>query len=86
MEVGRLLGLDGVREDKAYFLPRGFDSIASVSLSAINDDSFWFAYRRPKTLIDNEPLKSFLDRGYTIQARRELNAGPEIAVFVLLRR
>jgi uncharacterized membrane protein len=84
--VGRIRGLDGVQEDKAYFLPRGFGSIASTSFSAINDESFWLAYRRPNGS-DIEPvLQNFLELAYTVRDRRELPAGPETAVLVLLQK
>jgi hypothetical protein len=85
LEVGRIRGLD-VREDTAYFLPRGFESIGSVAVSEINKDRFWLAYRRSSTSAAEAPLQKFLDHGYTVDDRRELAAGREIAVLLLLRR
>ena len=35
----------GVPEDRAYFLPRGFDDVDRINVADLNENEFWFAYR-----------------------------------------
>ena len=47
-KVVKVNGFPGVIEDRAYFLPRGFDRVAEGSVNdSFSDESFWIAFRDP---------------------------------------
>lgn len=56
--VRKVTGIDGVLEDKAYFLPRGFDGVRSVDISAIDEPRIWLIYRAPHTNGDESRSES----------------------------
>lgn len=63
-----------IREDKAYFLPRGFDGVRTANMSDISGDKFWIAVRG---VVDNaeHPLwKDLKARGYQIGTPLEFKA------------
>ncbi len=84
--VTKLTGTDVPAEDKAYFLPRGFDGVASRSIDAVNDRSLWLAYRAPDYSESEPPLRNFLVKGYKIVDKKTIPADGEIAIMVLLEK
>lgn len=85
-------GIEGIKEDPAYFLPRGFDSVQIVDdKTAFSGDSFWIAFRDPDPDGDL-PDYSFLSsrrrpqifsiiekRGFEIDDVRKIKVGNETA-------
>lgn len=59
-------GIEGLLEDKAYFLPRGFDGIKTVDASDFTEKEIWIAFRDSKFSEFHEPIWSLLERGYKI--------------------
>lgn len=84
--VRKLTGIDGIREDKAYFLPRGFDEVASVDIASLNDEKFWL-FVRGKVVSENEPpIRNLSVKGYRISDRRMAESGGEqIGVYLMER-
>jgi len=82
----KVLNIDGLNEDKAYFLPRGFDDIQTIDAAQINDPQLFIAYRAKEADATKEPLKTFLDRGYRIKYQRADDAVAEKAILVYLEK
>lgn len=65
----RIVSIDGyadMPEDKAYFLPRGFDEVKAADKSTIEGDRFWLAFRDTKWKSDKQVLQDLTTRGYKI--------------------
>jgi hypothetical protein len=65
----RVVSVDGyadMPEDKAYFLPRGFDDVKIIDKNAITGDKFWLAFRAAKWNPDKQVLQELTARGYKI--------------------
>jgi uncharacterized membrane protein len=76
----------GIEEDKAYFLPRGFDEVQIVDKSALAGDRFWIAFR-DKTWNPRHPLlQDLAARGYKIGAPLEFKATGETAFLVKVEK
>lgn len=85
-EVSKIREVEGVAEDTAYFLPRGFGEIATVEMPDVNESRFWIAYRGERIDEAKNPLRAFLDRGYRIADRKVLAASGESAILILLEK
>jgi len=84
--IWRLKGIDGVVEDKAYFLPRGHEIVGIKGIADLNNPKFWLAYRA-KTFSESEPpIRNLLVAGYRIVERRTFPASGEDAIMVLLEK
>ncbi len=82
----KAVNIDGLKEDKAYFLPRGFDDIQNIDAAEINDPQIFIAYRAKDIDETKEPLKTFLDREYRIKFQRADDAVAEKAILVYLEK
>jgi uncharacterized membrane protein len=85
-QILKISGINGVTEDKAYFLPRGFEEVRSVKFDDITDNRLWLAYRGQPVDPNKLPLSSFLLRGYTIIDSKVVAADNENAIMVELER
>ncbi|HEX8476304.1 MAG TPA: glycosyltransferase family 39 protein [Pyrinomonadaceae bacterium] len=81
-------GIDGLMEDPAYFLPRGFDEIATNSngAEAFVDEHFWIAFRDTAWKPESQPLKMLRERGYEIGQIFHVEAQGQKAFLVAVRR
>lgn len=59
-------GYEDMPEDKAYFLPRGFNEVTVADKNAIAGDKFWLAFRDVKFNRDKQILQDLTARGYQI--------------------
>jgi uncharacterized membrane protein len=84
--VSKLSNVPGVAEDKAYFLPRGFDEVRTLEISDIHETKFWIGYRAPKIDPAVYPLKAFMDAGYKVAAKSFVDAQNEQTIFLLLEK
>ena len=93
--ISKVNGFPGITEDKAYFLPRGFDRISSIQIEdAFKEESFWIAFRDadPKAAtpgLSMIPYTSptigyFLDRGFDTLDITKMTVGGETAYLVKL--
>jgi hypothetical protein len=85
-EVNKIKGMDGVQEDTAYFLPRGFSGVRIMDLAELKEERFWLAIRGPNISESEPPLRNLLVKGYHIMDRREVTATGEKAMMILLQR
>lgn len=58
--------VENLVEDKAYFLPRGFDDVRKVTFDEIKDEKFYIVFRDKDWNLQNPPLKNFIEKGYEI--------------------
>ncbi len=65
-EIVKINNAEGVPEDKAYFLPRGFDGVKNIDFNAIEGERFFIAFRDKEWNLQNPPLKNLVERGYQI--------------------
>lgn len=86
ISVSKVRNIAGVTEDTAYFLPRGFEGVASVELPEVDDKRFWIAYRGERIDETKAPLAVFLANGYHIADRKVVVASGENAILVLLEK
>jgi hypothetical protein len=66
VEVVAVNGGDGIHDDNASFLPRGFDDVKRMNLEEMNDDRAWLVFRTEKIGTENEILERVKSRGYEI--------------------
>ncbi len=85
-KVVKVRNVTGVAEDAAYFLPRGFNDVASVELGDVKDDSFWLAYRGEQIDETADPLQLFISRGYHIADRKMIATDSGNAILILLEK
>jgi len=84
--VWRLTGIDGVVEDKAYFLPRGQEVVGTKDLADLNYPKFWLAFRA-KTFSESEPpIRNLRVAGYRIVDRKTISAAGEDAIMVSMEK
>ncbi len=78
--------MEGVAEDPAYSLPRGFGDVNVIDLDEITESRFWIAYRGETIDKTSPPLKVYLDRGYRIASTEVYAVKGENAFLVLLEK
>ncbi len=66
IQIIKTENLEGVLEDKAYFLPRGFDDVKKMNFEEITDEKFYIAFRDQNFDKQKPPLKNLSDKGYKI--------------------
>ncbi|MGI8811290.1 MAG: glycosyltransferase family 39 protein [Pyrinomonadaceae bacterium] len=69
-------------EDKAYFLPRGFDGVRSIAPNEISGDRFLVAFRDMKFDERHPPLNFLIEKGYKISDPAVIDAGGLKAILV----
>jgi hypothetical protein len=85
-QVDKLQGLEKIAEDKAYFLPRGFDSVNRVDIGKLQGEKFWIAFRADKWDILKSPLYDLAARGYVFGEPRSFDAGKDKAYLVFVEK
>ena len=65
-EIIVVKGIDGLLEDKAYFLPRGFDGIKVTEQNGFEGERFFIAFRDSKFSEYHPPLNILKAKGYKI--------------------
>ena len=81
-QITKLVGIDEMIEDTAYFLPRGFGEISTKNAGDVTDQAFWLMFRA-KTLDDTQPpISNFVSRGYRVTDRKMIAAGTEAALLI----
>lgn len=66
LRVIKLNGIENLKEDKAYFLPRGFDKIQTAT--EFDGDRFFIAFRDKTFNESAPPLQNLKNQGYQIGA------------------
>ena len=79
-EIVKVGGIEGMVEDTAYFLPRGFDKIQTIDADGITGDRFFVAYRDATFNEKHPPLKNFREKGYKIGEPIIFDTNPKATV------
>ncbi|MGI8495048.1 MAG: glycosyltransferase family 39 protein [Pyrinomonadaceae bacterium] len=66
VEIIKVNNMPGIEENKAYFLPRGFDSVKTIDANSIAGDKFWIAFSARNFDESKPPLNFLLEKGYKI--------------------
>lgn len=66
VQIFKVENLAGVVEDKAYFLPRGFENVRKINFDDINEPKFSIAFRDKNFDPQKSPLKNLIEKGYKI--------------------
>jgi hypothetical protein len=85
-KVVKISTLDGTAEDKAFFLPRGFEEVKHVNAFEIHDQELWLLYRADGFLPDEPPIRNFTVAGYHVKSNKAVVMRDASAVLVLLQR
>ncbi|MEP6851016.1 MAG: glycosyltransferase family 39 protein [Acidobacteriota bacterium] len=72
LEIVKVDGVPEMTEDKAYFLPRGFDGVGRTT--EMSGNHFWIAFRDMKWDERHPPLNVLLNKGYKIGPPQTIEA------------
>lgn len=86
VKITKVTGVDGVNEDTAYFLPRGFDGVSKRDVSEVSAGEVWLVYRSKRYSETEPPLRNFRTRGYNIVNTKELRVSDETVFLVTLEK
>ncbi|HMS40206.1 MAG TPA: hypothetical protein PKE69_08275 [Pyrinomonadaceae bacterium] len=78
--------IDGLKEDTAYFLPRGFDGVQSAKIEEITDNKFYIAFQAKDWQEKEPPLRNFAVKGYKINEPKIIEAQGIKAFLVLVEK
>lgn len=90
-------GLEGIPNDPAYFLPRGFDEIRTSSFNEVTGDEIWLSFRqlsRKQAIGEHErstrefevPVTYFENIGYSVEDVRRHIYGSQTAFLVRMSK
>lgn len=83
--VFKVEGIEGLAEDKAYFLPRGFREIEVVGREHLSGRASFAAYRTSGNDVEAEPLRTFAEVGLNVNVRSEIKYGNVLVKLVELK-
>lgn len=92
-DVNVVRGVDGIVEDPAYFLPRGFDRVQSIDINQITGRELWVAFREPKQEPEppgepffhkslGKPVAALGKLGFEVEEIHKIEVGGELAYLV----
>jgi hypothetical protein len=73
-QVVKVNEMVGLTEDKAYFLPRGFDEVQTINENEIEGERFFVAFRDKEWNEAKPPLRNLIAKGYKIGEPRIFEA------------
>ena len=85
-KVIKLNALDVSAEDRAFFLPRGFDGVEHVKLAEIRDQKLWLLYRAGGFLPDDPPIRHFTVAGYHVKSNKAVVMKDGAAILAQLEK
>jgi mannosyltransferase len=80
------VNIEGLAEDKSYFLPRGFDQVRTTDASGIEGERFWIAFRDKEFNLSKPPLSNLIEKGYKIGEPEVFQAQGMMAFLVLVEK
>lgn len=80
------VNLEGLKEDKAYFLPRGFDKVRVTDENRFEGERFWIAFRDKEFNSNEPPLRNLILQGYKIGEPKVFEAQGLKAFLVLVEK
>lgn len=82
IQIIKINGIPELIEDKAYFLPRGFDAVQATDENGIVGDGFQIAFRDTNFDSAKPPLKNLIEKGYRIGQPKVFQAQGQKAFLV----
>jgi hypothetical protein len=73
-QIVKVGSIDGLKEDAAYFLPRGFEQVQTGDETALQGERFFIAYRAADWNESVPPLRNLIENGYKIGAPQVFEA------------
>ena len=86
VDLYKVNGVEGIVEDKAYFIPRGFDDVTRIDPNGISGDRIWLMFRDQRLDERHPPLVGLLGAGYSIGERREMRTDSGMAFLIELKK
>ena len=74
IKIVKVNGMPEMTEDKAYFLPRGFEDVRAVTPDEMTGESRWVAFRDTEWNEKHPPLNYLLDHGFKISEPKMIDA------------
>ena len=95
--VTLIKGIEGIHNDPAYFLPRGFDGVSVAGLDDVRENEIWLSFRQATPghsgQVSNDggrrfevPVTNFENLGYRVDAVYSRAYGPQTAYLVRMQR
>lgn len=85
-KIARITGIEKIAEDKAYFLPRGFDAVRRLSVGEISENDITVIFRANSINSSEPPLRNLLQAGFEIAKIDEYDAAGQKSFAVRLIR
>lgn len=98
--VTLLKPIEGVQNDPAYFLPRGFDKVSTADLASVSEREIWISFRKPTLQswqgegflndgfdrLSDAPASSFERMGYEVDDVKKDVVGNQTAYLIRLTK
>ena len=78
--------IEDLPEDKAFFLPRGFDKVSTTDENGIEGDRFYIAFRDSVYDEKRPPLRNLINKGYQISEPKMFEASGLKGFLVLVEK
>lgn len=85
-QIVKVNGIEGLTEDAAYFLPRGFDAVKTADENAFDGERFYIVFRDTEWNEAKPPLKNLIEKNYKISLAQTFEAQGLKAFLVEVRR
>lgn len=86
ISVKKVNGIEGLDEDRAFFIPRGFSAIETIDEKAITVGRFYIAYRSLEWNEKHPPLRNLINKGYELGEPVVFEAQGNLAFLVEVRK
>lgn len=85
-QIIKVNNISGLKEDPAYFLPRGFDAVRTTDENGISGEKFWIAFRAAEFNYFQPPLQNLMKKGYKIGPPKIFPAREQTNFLVLVKK
>lgn len=85
-QIVKVNGMPEMTEDKAYFLPRGFDGVRTMTAEDISGEHFWAVFRDLQWKENHPPINYLLDQGFKIGEPRTIDVNGLKAFVVQVKK
>ncbi|MDQ6785695.1 MAG: glycosyltransferase family 39 protein [Acidobacteriota bacterium] len=85
-QIVKVNNIEGLAEDAAYFLPRGFDAVQTTDEDGLQGERFFIAFRDSEWNEAKPPLKNLIEKNYKLGAPQIFEAQGLKAFLVEVRK
>ena len=86
VQVVKVDGMPGMAEDRAYFLPRGFEGVRRTLRAGMAGEQFWVAFRDMRWDERHPPVSQLTENGFNVEEPITVDAGGMKAFIVRSKR